>query len=206
MVGGIASPSSSIGKRQRADGTMMDIDAGDVDQTPRPRRKLPRLQSRDLPSSSQPGSIGGSSHSQSTQSTQSKRSASPVKRITDMRFLSNPVVMGLFDDPTIDIRDDLWEIHGQVSRFARGIGVISSEARADIEARNERSFRSIGSDAFGPTTLRSPSAAAVAHLVHHAQTCDKKGHSEASWNCMVQSPLLDMALCNCGYDVGFLNW
>lgn len=138
-------------------------------------------------------------------SSQSNRSASPVKKITDMRFFSNPVVMKLFDDFAEHIRDDLWKIHRQIHRFSRGIGVISASSRDDIRSRLERSFRIIDDDAFGETELPTPSAAGVAHLVGHAQTCDKKGHGEASWNCMVHSPLLDMALCECGYRIGFLN-
>lgn len=186
--------SSSTGKRRRSD--------DGIDATPKPRR-LPKLQSRDGPTFSQPD---GATHSSRSQSTKSKRSASPVKRITDMRFFSNPVVLKIFDDPKVDIRADLWEMHRQISRYSRGIGVISAQSQGEIKSRQERSFRSIDDDAFGQTTLPTPSATAVAHLVAHAQTCDRKGHSEASWNCMVHSPLLDMALCGCGNPVGFLNW
>lgn len=186
--------SSSTGKRRRSD--------DGIDATPKPRR-LAGLQGRDVPTFSQPD---GATHSSRSQSAQSKRSASPVKRITDMRFFTNPVVMKIFDDPTVDIRPDLWAMHRQISRFSRGIGVISAQSQAEIKSRQERSFRNIDDDAFGQTTVPTPSAAAVAHLVAHAQTCDRKGHSEASWNCMVHSPLLDMALCGCGYPVGFLNW
>lgn len=194
-VSSTASSSSSPEKRRHSTEGMDN----DVDATPKPRRKISKLQRRDL----QPD---GASDSSRSQSTQSKRSASPVKRIIDMRFFSNPVVMKIFDDPAVEIRADLWETHRQISRFSRGVGVISARSQADIKSREERSFRNIDDDAFGQTTLPTPSAAAVAHLVGHAQTCDRKGHSEASWNCMVHSPLLDMALCGCGYPVEFLNW
>lgn len=171
-------------------------------QTPEQRR-LPKLRSHDVPTFSQPNGATSSIHSQSAQSV---RSARHVNRVTEMQSFPSQIVMRNFDDPTVDLRADLWEMHRQISRFSRGVGVISAQSKIDIRSRQERFFRNIDDDAFGKTTFHTPSATAVAHLVAHAHTCDKKGHSEASWNCMVHSPLLDMALCGCGYPVGFLNW
>ncbi|KAF4620217.1 hypothetical protein G7Y89_g14603 [Cudoniella acicularis] len=186
---------SSLGKRRRP------VDEGvadDVDATPRPPRTRTSLKL-------QGGGFEGSSNASHSQSTSSRRSGSPVKRITDMRFFSSPVVMTGFDDPIADIPEGLGDVHRQITRYSRGIGVISIEARKDIQARQERSFRNIDFDAFGQTKFPTPSPTAVAHVASHARICDTRGHSEASWNCLVHSPLLDMALCDCGYPVGFLN-
>jgi hypothetical protein len=98
----------------------MDID---VDATPKPRRrgeKLPTLREKGIPTLD-----GAASESCSSRSNRSSRSTSPVKKMTDMRFFSKPIVMKLFDDETELIREDLANIHLQIHRFSREIRVIS---------------------------------------------------------------------------------
>lgn len=79
-------------------------------------------------------------------------------------------------------------------------------------SQHDRGFRDIDGDlAFRPDNSGSagdprPSAERVTHLLQHARTCYEQQHYEASWNCMVHAPLLDLALCGCGHSVSLLNW
>jgi hypothetical protein len=76
----------------------------------------------------------------------------------------------------------------------------------EIKARPEKVFSMISDYAFAETEFPTPSPSRINHLIRYAQTCDQRGHSRASWNCMVHSPLLDMALYDLPYSIGFLNW
>lgn len=90
---------------------------------------------------------------------------------------------------------------------------MSSFEKTDIASRTDRGFSLIDDFAFTSNQKRnalgpSPAASSVARIVRSAAKCQNDEHSEASWNCMVHTFLLDLALHNDDYTdvVDYLDW
>lgn len=145
-------PSPTPGERKRArplgnrDSNMMT----DREEWPSKRRKL--LQSPELPDDTlRPlrrdavdvsqrlvlGSqrSGSPSHESSRSSnTHSSRSSSPVKKMADVLWNPEPILMKQFHEPNCVLPPELETIVSEVQRLSRGLGVIAEASRVSRSA------------------------------------------------------------------------
>ncbi|KAK3360756.1 hypothetical protein B0T25DRAFT_496757 [Lasiosphaeria hispida] len=135
------------------------------------------------------------------------RGPSPVKNIVGLQRLDKPVQFGSLDDNAEDGQlpedaRDLFVSIWETVNFQRGI--YPEEIEDDIRRLNRKISRT-NHPSTTPARLARAEFQHVRHIEALARQCLALRRSEASWNSIVHSPLLDLALWKHSKSVMFEN-
>ncbi|KAJ3548472.1 hypothetical protein NM208_g984 [Fusarium decemcellulare] len=158
------------------------------DLTPRPRHKRQQIARH------------GSHYSLSTTTESSAKSGqtSPQKHLKALEAEIDGIHVRDLGE-LIDLPPSLDSFLKQMRLVTRSRGILASDARPNFENSKNRGLAELGEDdamfspdrsALGPT----PDTKSVLDLFKIAKECHQNFHSESSWNILVHSRLLDLAL------------
>ncbi|KAL2802427.1 hypothetical protein BJX63DRAFT_437878 [Aspergillus granulosus] len=139
--------------------------------------------------------------SQCEQSSRTSGRSSPSKRMAALELYSEGVESRVLSLTDPNLPAPLAELLVELEKCSLGVGVISSDLRAEIDEQAKQNpslciyldymfADSADRDRIGPT----PSLTDVAILVEEAEECQAAMQSEAGWNAMVHYPLLYKAI------------
>ncbi|KAK7430751.1 hypothetical protein QQZ08_002795 [Neonectria magnoliae] len=153
--------------------------------TPRPNRK--RIQMSD----------SGSSHSFASRSERSGRS-SPRKHLNALECSDEGVVVrGLAS--LVDPPPRLAGLLKDMRSISRGRGILCSSARSDFTTHPDSALSEMGDDEACFSATRSalghvPDPASIIAVLNSAVECEENLHAESTWNMLVHSEVLRLAL------------
>ncbi|KPM34589.1 hypothetical protein AK830_g11981 [Neonectria ditissima] len=162
------------------------------DLTPRPSRKRTRT-----PDSR--SSYSRLSQSQTTESSRKSGQISPQKHLKALERTGRGILVrdidGLSDHPSQQLASLLKEMRNVM----RSRGILPQTARHEFENSKDRRIAELGEDwtvfsAERDTLGHVPSQESVLALLRTARECHENFHSESSWNILVHSRLLGLAL------------